>query len=302
LPTWRRDCASGPVGREDHVKNPPRLINYFLPLTLGLALLFAVLGPSSTRSLPFWQAWGHWWLHVSVGLGLAILAARGLSRMRAGAALPLPLFLLLSGTVGAMLFAPVALALESWLPQDGSAAGDDSLDAWQARGGGWAVLAELLQLAPSYLASWFLVNAAPVLSMQTRDDAVSDDPVPTGLAHDENPAGSVTQRGLLDRLPPAIGRELVSVSADLHYLQVVTTRGRATVLGSLSHVEADLADQGMRLHRAHWVALAHVKRLQKSEHGWRCELRDGRRLPVSRRRVAEVRARLGRDFVVADPA
>jgi hypothetical protein len=284
------------------VKNPPRLLNYFLPLTLGLALLFAVLGPSTTRTLPLWQAWGHWWVHVSLGLGLAIVAAGGLSRVRAVAALPVPVFLLLSGVVGAALFAPLALALESWLPQDTGADNDDVLDGWAARGGAWAVMAELLQLAPSYLASWFLVNAAPVLAERARDPADPDaSPFPTGA--DAAPsAGSPTQRNILDRLPPAIGRDLVSVSADLHYLQVITTLGRATVLGSLNHVETDLADQGMRLHRAHWVALAHVKRLQKSEHGWRCELRDGRRLPVSRRRVAEVRARLGRDFVVADPA
>lgn len=282
------------------MKNPPRLINYFLPLTLGLSLLFAVLGPPTTRTLPFWQAWGHWWVHVSVGLALAILAARALSRWRAGAALPLPVFLLLSGMLGAALFAPVALALESWLPQDVGADPEDALDALETRGGAWAMLAELVQLAPSYLASWFLVNAAPVLAERTRYSGVAATPSSDGGQASD--AGTPAQRGLLDRLPPAIGRELVSVSADLHYLQVVTTRGRATVLGSLSHVEADLAAEGMRLHRAHWVALAHVKRLQKSEHGWRCELRDGRRLPVSRRRVAEVRARLGRDFVVDDPA
>lgn len=286
------------------MKNPPRLLHFFLPLTLGLSLLFAVLGPPTTQALPFWQAWAHWWAHVSLGLGLAVFAARGLSRLRAAATLPLPVFLLLSGAMGAALFAPVALALESWLPQAPVADADDALDAWESRGGRWAVLAEFLQLAPSYLASWFLVNAAPVLAGRGSPAVTAPAPSsPEGAAVVASGAPP-PRRGLLDRLPPAIGRDLVSISADLHYLQVVTTRGRATVLGSLSHVEADLAGQGMRLHRAHWVALAQVKRLQKSEHGWRCELHDGRRLPVSRRRVADVRAALGRDFVVGevDPA
>ncbi len=282
------------------MNNPPRLLHFFLPLTLGLSLLFAVLGPSTTQGLPFWQAWGHWWAHVALGLGLALLAARVLSRQRAAAALPLPAFLLVSGAMGAALFAPVALALESWLPVAPVAAADDVLDAWEARGGGWAILAEFLQLSPSYLASWFLVNAAPVLA--GRSGPAVTDPAPALPEEAEAVTSTVPppRQGILDRLPPAIGRDLVSISADLHYLQVVTTRGRATVLGSLSHAEADLAGQGMRLHRAHWVALAQVKRLQKSEHGWRCELHDGRRLPVSRRRVAEVRAALGRDFVAGE--
>lgn len=286
--------------REDHVNNPPRLLHFFLPLTLGLSLLFAVLGPPTTQALPFWQAWAHWWAHVALGLGLAVFAARGLSRLRPAAALPLPAFLLVSGAMGAALFAPVALALESWLPQAPVVAADDALDAWEARGGGWAVLAEFLQLAPSYLASWFLVNAAPVLAGRGVP-AVNDAALAT-LEQTEVLAPTVAppRATFLDRLPPAIGRDLVSISADLHYLQVVTTRGRATVLGSLSHVEVDLVGQGIRLHRAHWVALTQVRRLQKSEHGWRCELHDGRRLPVSRRRVAEVRAALGRDFVAGE--
>jgi hypothetical protein len=286
------------------VNEPPRLLHYFLPLTVGLALLFAVLGPPTTASLPFWQAWLHWWLHVSVGLALAMVAASVLGRQRRLAALPLPVFLLLSGVLGALMFAPVAMFLESWLPQTPELGPPDRLDQWEARGGAHALLAEALQMAPSYLASWFLVNAAPVLAGRAASPATSLEPAATSPSAPEPPAEADStgpRQDPLARLPPAIGRDLVSISSDLHYLQVVTTRGRATVLGSLNHVESDLAGQGVRLHRAHWVALAHVRRLLKSERGWRCELRDGRRLPVSRRRIGEVRSRLGRDFVVEEP-
>jgi hypothetical protein len=293
------------------VNSPRRLVDYFLPLTGGLALLFAVLQPPTTQPLPFWQAWLHWWLHVSLGLALAVAAATALGRHRGAASMPLPVFLLTSGALGVVAFAPLALALESWLPQAAEADAPDRLDRWEAAGGAWAVLAEGLQLAPSYLASWFLLNAGPVLAGRAAPayaSALADEPATasaapaTGVPVETTgePAGDRVRASPLDRLPPAIGRDLVSISADLHYLHVVTTRGRATLLGSLSHVEADLADHGVRLHRAHWVALAQVRRLVKSERGWRCELRDGRRLPVSRRRVGDVRARLGKDFVVQD--
>jgi DNA-binding LytR/AlgR family response regulator len=104
--------------------------------------------------------------------------------------------------------------------------------------------------------------------------------------------------GILDRLPPAIGSDLVSASAELHYLEVVTTRGRATLLGRLSQLEIEMGAVGLRVHRSHWVSLAHVRRVYRSRHGWHCELRDGRRLPIARRRVSDVQDRLGRDFVV----
>lgn len=112
------------------------------------------------------------------------------------------------------------------------------------------------------------------------------------------PAPSLPGEGLLDRLPLAIGRQLVSISSDLHYLQVVTRRGRATVLGSLAEVESELGYRGLRIHRSHWVALDAIRRLHRNAQGWRCELQDGRSLPVSRRRAAEIKERLGRDFVV----
>lgn len=109
---------------------------------------------------------------------------------------------------------------------------------------------------------------------------------------------SFPSEGLLDRLPLAIGRQLLSISSDLHYLQVVTRRGRATVLGSLAEAEAELGHRGLRIHRSHWVALDAIRRLHRNAQGWRCELHDGRWLPVSRRRAAEIKERLGRDFVV----
>ena len=83
-------------------------------------------------------------------------------------------------------------------------------------------------------------------------------------------------------------------------VQVRTALGRATVLGSLAEVEAALPDAGLRVHRSHWIAFAHLRRVSKSAKGWACELRGGERVPISRRRLAEVRERLGSGFVI-DP-
>jgi hypothetical protein len=98
--------------------------------------------------------------------------------------------------------------------------------------------------------------------------------------------------------PPALGDEVLSVRADLHYLHVSTALGRATVLGTLAAVEAHFGEAGLRIHRSHWVARRAIRRVASGANGWRCELHDGQRLPISRRRVAEVRALLGRDFVL----
>ena len=314
-----------------------------IALTFGLSLLFATLGTSNTATLPFWQAWLHWGLHIGTGLSLALLGANLCGRSPRLCALPLPAFLLLTGLLGALSFAPVALWFDAWLPQSG-ADDDDALDRWAASGGLRPHAAEFLQLAPSYLLSWFLLNAGPLIAARRSEAVVRLDAEPGPAADHRGPApdrldrdhadassGSNVGRdlvasvvaddrsdpapdremvadldaghgpdapGILDRLPPAIGSDLVSASAELHYLEVVTTRGRATLLGRLSQLEIEMGAVGLRVHRSHWVSLAHVRRVYRSRHGWQCELRDGRRLPIARRRVSDVQDRLGRDFVV----
>jgi len=94
----------------------------------------------------------------------------------------------------------------------------------------------------------------------------------------------------LDRVKREIGRDLISLSAQDHYIEVVTTQGRDLVLGRFSDVVAQLADwDGLRIHRSHWVArkaIAGVERGTKPV----VRLTDGRHLPVSRTYAGGIRA------------
>jgi hypothetical protein len=95
----------------------------------------------------------------------------------------------------------------------------------------------------------------------------------------------------LDRVKPAIGRDLISLSAQDHYIEVVTTGGRDLVLGRFADVVAQLADwDGFRIHRSHWVAR---KAVAEVERGAKPAVRlvDGRRLPVSRSYLSRLKSR-----------
>lgn len=136
----------------------------------------------------------------------------------------------------------------------------------------------------------------------------ADEPPEPPLPGPESPAGSrpapaapVARAAEALGWPAALGDEVLCVTADLHYLHVNTLLGRATVLGSLAAVEAHFGTAGLRIHRSHWVARRAIRRVARSAGGWRCELHDGQRLPISRRRAAEVRALLGTDFVLDGP-
>lgn len=278
---------------------------------LGLAVLFTLQGASPAAGLSVPLALLFWVAHVGAGLGLAVLAARGVSAQPAFAAWPVPAKLLLSGLLGLTLFAPVAVGLEQWLPQGPDIdPPDDLLDRWDSQGGVLAVLAEMLQVGPVYLATWLILNLRSIVTLRMPGGRAEPPatslpalPAPSAVAPSTAPELPVAPTGAeskawLETLPPLIGQDVISVSSDLHYLHVTTTRGRITVLGNLSSVESELAALGSRVHRSHWVADRHIRRIARNARGWTCELSDGRRLPISRRRAGEIRAKLGSDFVV----
>ncbi len=302
-----------------------RLVLY---LTLCLALLFAVLEPEPSRGFAFGWALIFWLAHIGGGLLLALVAAKWLTGRIWLRQWPALLQVSLAGLIGSMAFAPLALGLESLLsvaPEAGPL--DDWMDDWELAGGWRKLVAEWLQLLPSYFSAWMLINALPLVQLAERQRTFSDSLLAAGASEAAStvlPVGSqpiaVTQavpdqipaaaaqafsqtspalsgKDWLDQLPPAIGRRLLRIEADLHYLNVYTQGGRAMLLGSLAAVATELGPAGVRVHRSHWVAIDQVQRVLRNGQGWYCELRDGSRVPVSRRRAREVHERLGRDFV-----
>jgi len=98
---------------------------------------------------------------------------------------------------------------------------------------------------------------------------------------------------LFDRIDPMIGRDLISLSKQDHYLEVCTVGGKDIVLYRMNDAEADLRGvKGLRIHRSHWVALPHVEELRRSGSSYHVLLKDGRTLPVSRPNVRPLRKAL----------
>lgn len=293
-----------------------------LTVVLGLTALFTILDPPVSARLPVWSTAVFWFLHIGIGMLLAVAAtvwlSRHLPRIPPHAVMRR---VILGGLIGSLLFTPIALALDGiWLPESPAEKPDDWLDEWEQQGGFPALLAEWLSLLPAYLSSWMLVNAIPVgIRRAIPETTPTPEPQPAlsapAIAAIDAPPAPITDpeptvtgpdpgyvvdeaSDFLAALPPAIGLDLVAIQADLHYLQVRTTRGRAMVLASLGTAERALGTRGLRVHRSHWVALAHVRRVAQSASGMTLELSDGSRIPVSRRRAGEVRERLGQGFVL----
>jgi hypothetical protein len=315
---------------------------------LSVSFVFAALLTRSdfgvARGLPAIPSFGIWFGHVALGLGAAIAATRWLGGLRWMASRSPVAQLLVGGLIGSIAFAPMSTGLEAVFPSPQ----DDGIDGWldvlEQRGGLTALIAEWLQFAPAYLASWAILNAPPLLAAMSLRPAIlapvpqtdevgievgrrrtPEDPSPSAAdaagppsspdadanavreadseaeakaeAEAEAEVSAAASMPLLARIPPAIGTNLVVVQSDLHYLHVRTPRGSATLLGTISELESEMGDRGLRVHRSFWVALDHVRRVRRTAAGWHCVMSDQSKVPVSRRRLAAVKERLGVDFV-----
>ena len=107
-------------------------------------------------------------------------------------------------------------------------------------------------------------------------------------------AGSPQAR-FLDRLPAALGRDVVYLKVRSHYVNVVTTAGSGALLMRFADAVADLGDQGMQVHRSYWVARRHVLGIERRAERTVLLLTGGDEVPVSRTYLAVVREALPAD-------
>jgi LytTr DNA-binding domain len=198
-----------------------------------------------------------------------------------------------------------------------------SADAPQHAMGGLAASPQILSIVVSVLcfviAAGFLLSLVPDPRRQIPPPAMAPAIEPVAAPEPVPPAAVALQRMMpaplggigqpprpkpAPRLPieGANGTHFIdaadvrSVSADAHYTRVHDGTRVRMCPWSISEAEAQL-DPGLfvRVHRSHIVAIPHVSFVRKEGDGAIIEL-DGpsqHRVPVSRAKIAEVKARLG---------
>ncbi|MEM7588070.1 MAG: LytTR family DNA-binding domain-containing protein [Acidobacteriota bacterium] len=296
---------------------------YLVAAGAVVAVLFTVLDPSPSSGLTVPARLAFWLLHAYGSLAALALAQRWLDGWNPLRRRPW-LALVVAGVAGSLLFAPLALGFESLfgLQEDFDGKGLEDLPRF-----GWlgAVLSEASEIAVPITISWIVIQlpwllqldfgsrsaqpragielepVAPVSEASVSEASVSDSSL-AQASEAKRPASQEAEAlegklaaGLFSLLPSALGRDIASLTSELHYLRVRTPRGKAMVLYNLKDAVAELESStpGLRVHRSHWVAHGHVRRLVRSGSGWSCEMSTGDRVPVSRRRSREALAAFG---------
>jgi hypothetical protein len=273
----------------------------YLSVTGGaLWLLVMALEPDVGFRAPWlWMAF-FWALTISSGLVVLQSLLYWLSRPTQLQACPLWVLVLASGILGSALLAPLywflgeglmlgLLRFEVTIDDDGDSIGQPGLSVA-------ALAQEFLDVVGPVTAAWLLISLPrlqgllpPVLRPNAKTpDALETVETAVALPRDSNSRPSWRQS-----LPTELGDDVIAVSSELQYLRVWTTRGSTLILGALQTVEDTEALAGMRVHRSWWIHAGHVRGVRRHGEGLVCHMSDGREIPVSRRRKADVLTRFG---------
>ena len=105
----------------------------------------------------------------------------------------------------------------------------------------------------------------------------------TRAAADVPQATARAEIAFFKRLPVELGRDIISLQAQDHYVRVTTTRGSEMILIRLADAENELGTGlGERVHRSWWVAAAHASRIERTDGRMELVLSNGTSVPVSR--------------------
>ncbi|HWJ94374.1 MAG TPA: LytTR family DNA-binding domain-containing protein, partial [Telluria sp.] len=94
-----------------------------------------------------------------------------------------------------------------------------------------------------------------------------------------------------ERIPSHLGRQLLALGAEDHYLRVMTAQGSDLILMRMADAIRELGDgTGLQVHRSWWVALDAVTEIRRDGGRTALVLANGQEVPVSRTFLAAVRA------------
>ena len=261
-------CATGAA-------HPARQIVIDLAVMTVIGVLLALIGPLGSFGAPFWLRLVYW-----LGLawaGYACYRPIGGLVTRLGASLDLPEWSL---WLIACLVATVPMTMVVWLVE--------------------ALPPPLEVPAPEvWLQTYgYVLAIGAVVTMvfyliQSKQPQQAPAPLAPATAPAPAPAAApdAPRPRLLDRLPPALGADLVALEMEDHYLRVHTALGSDLILLRMRDAVAELDGlDGAQVHRSWWVLRAAVERVERDGRNVRLVLHRGLTAPVARNMVPVLKA------------
>ncbi len=253
-----------------------RVLRRRLPLLAASILALALLGPFGTfREMGFAVRLAYWGGLIATGWSMFELVLLVARRVLPNLERTWPLMLAAAFLTVSIVQTLVVALLESRL-----------------RGEDFLTPAGLAEHYGYVLVITMLVSALPVW-LELRDHGVvghqppaPPEPISAGEPTGDRPAP------FLDRIPAKLGRDLLALEMEDHYVRVHTALGSDLILMRMRDAVAELAGlDGRQVHRSYWVAASAVAAVERKPDGkLSLRLTNGLLVPVSRTHAPSVRA------------
>jgi hypothetical protein len=239
-----------------------------LAVATAIGAFLGLIGPfGSFNGGPLEIRMAYW--IVSLWIGLILLSLTTRLSMRAARRLDLPVWFALPVAV-AIGCVPLAELVELY-----------SMSFWPGAHGQMApfltIYGQTLAISePCAFGFYFLINGRGRRARLTPSPA---------------PPAREAQASFLDRLPARLGRNLMCLQMEDHYVRAHTDLGSELILTPLKAAIAELSGlDGVQVHRSWWVAKSAVESPIMDGRNCALRLKNGLQVPVSRASVAKVRA------------
>ncbi|MEO0938699.1 MAG: LytTR family DNA-binding domain-containing protein [Pseudomonadota bacterium] len=223
-----------------------------LGVWIGATILAVAAGPFGTmaRMPELWTRAGYWAGVAALSVVLGVLTRKLAARMGPGPR-QLPAWIGMTVLIASMVHLTNTFLFDGWC--------------------GWSDYLYLLVIVALVVAAVHGIQWLVSFPGARHPDAPVPAPAPDAA--------------LQRRLPPQLRAPLVRLEAQDHYTKVVTTAGHTLLLMRLSDaVDKTGPDQGLQVHRSHWVAKDQIRKVGGSRAAPVLEMSDGAQVPISRKR------------------
>lgn len=249
-------------------------IKYFYLVASVTGVLFALIAP--VENIPFLLHLFIWQLQAFIPISLIIVAHISLLKAQVFSKQRQWVQLLVSGITGSFAFAPAALAIDIYIVGEGF-----PTEFWYELGD------EAAAVIPPVTVFWMLINLPWLagLEYQKKNNTEPENQTPTGES--EKPLHQLPE--FLLNTPITRLSDVVSLSAQLHYLEVATRDKKYLVLYSLAKAIDELPEElGIQTHRSHWVATQYITDIKKLGRQGEAILTNNTAIPISRAKFNDV--------------
>ena len=263
------------MSAEPPSKNARRARQIVIDLSVlaGIGIVLGLLAPLGSGAMPLAGRIAYW--VVLAMTGYLFYKPIGDIVLRLGPRLDLPDWFLWTGSV---LIASIPMAIVVWLV-DGlrGTLRVPSLEAALVHYAMVGVVGAVITL---------MFNLLPATGDTVVQRAPEAPPAPEPVATTEpSPAPR-----FLDRLPPALGSDLVALEMEDHYVRAHTALGSELVLLRMRDAVAELDGiDGEQVHRSWWVARGAVRDVKREGRNVRLVQDNGIEAPVSRANVTPLK-------------